>query len=187
MAWFARWYAVAQTLDLHEPTAMTLATVDADGTPSCRVVLLKDFDARGFVFYTNLQSRKGQALAHHQRAALLFWWPPQERQVRVEGRVSLVDDAEADAYYASRPRGSQLGAWASPQSRPIASRATLQEGVSTFAARFADQAVPRPPHWSGWRVEPLAMEFWQGRPDRLHDRVRLERQADGWRAQRLAP
>lgn len=188
---FAAWFADAQDAGTREPNAMTLATATPDGAPSARTVLLKGADARGFAFYTNLESRKGEELDANPRAALVFWWPELERQVRVEGRVECVADAEADAYFASRPRGSRLGAWASPQSRPIADRSVLDGLLKEIEGEFADsEDVPRPGFWGGFRVVPEAVEFWQGRASRLHDRHvyrRADAASDGWRTERLAP
>lgn len=178
--------AVLQS-DIREPTAMTLATADADGRPAARMVLLKHFDQRGFVFFTNLESRKGQDLAANPRAALCFYWPLMEMQVRVEGPVTPVSDEEADAYFNSRPRGSQIGAWASLQSRPLPRREDLEERVRELEARFADQPIPRPAFWSGFRVAPERMEFWYGRPSRLHDREVFSATEDGWTLERLYP
>ncbi|MEL6614824.1 MAG: pyridoxamine 5'-phosphate oxidase, partial [Bacteroidota bacterium] len=167
--------------------AMTLATVSASGEPSARIVLLKGADARGFAFYTNLESRKSQEVQATGRASLVFWWDPLQRQVRIEGPVEPVPAPEADAYYASRPRGSRLGAWASPQSEVINSRDVLDDRLAGAEARFEGQDVPRPDFWGGWRVLPERVEFWQGRPSRLHDRFRYARDGDGWRVDRLAP
>jgi pyridoxamine 5'-phosphate oxidase len=172
---------------LLEPNAMTLATVDAAGQPAARTVLLKAIDPRGLTFYTNLDSRKARELAANPKAALLFWWPPHARQVRFEGTIEAVDEAEADAYFATRPRGSQLGAWASAQSSVIADRAALEAAEQEIAERFAGGPVPRPPFWGGYRLTPERVEFWQGRTNRLHDRLRYTRLADGWQIERLAP
>jgi len=183
---FAAWFADAAAAAAREPNAMALATVDPDGTPSSRMVLLKGVNDGRFEFYTHLQSRKAHALAHDPRCALTFWWAHLERQVRVEGRAELVDAATADAYFASRPRGSQLGAWSSAQSRPLAGRSALTDALAEVSRRFPDR-VPRPPFWGGYAVTPAALEFWQGRASRLHDRFRYEATADGWRCTRLAP
>jgi pyridoxamine 5'-phosphate oxidase len=172
---------------LPEPTAFTLATVGADGQPSARIVLLKGVDARGFVFYTNHESRKGRELLAHPPAAMVFHWQPLERQVRVEGLARQVSPEEADAYFASRARGSQIGAWASRQSQPIAMTGDLEARVEEMEARFADKPVPRPPHWSGFRIVPSRIEFWQNMPSRLHQRDLYHREADGWRVERLYP
>jgi pyridoxamine 5'-phosphate oxidase len=183
---FRRWFDEASRSGLMEPNAMALATVDPSGQPAARTVLLKGLDRRGLAFYTNLESRKARALAANPRAALLFWWPPHARQVRFEGVIEAVEDAEADAYFASRPRGSQIGAWASAQSSVIADRAALDAAEEQVAARFPG-AVPRPPFWGGYRLVPACVEFWQGRLNRLHDRLRYTRRADGWTLERLAP
>ncbi|HXY29649.1 MAG TPA: pyridoxamine 5'-phosphate oxidase [Gemmatimonadaceae bacterium] len=185
-AWLAEAREVPRSL-LPEPTAMALGTVSDDGKPSVRIVLLKDVDARGFVFYTNFDSRKGRELLIDPRAALCFHWQPLERQVRVEGVAAPVSDVEADAYFATRPRDSQIGAWASFQSSALESEARLVERVREVEARFAGQAVPRPPHWSGFRVVPQSIEFWTGRPHRLHERELFERTGTGWTVRRLYP
>ncbi|MDQ7028382.1 MAG: pyridoxamine 5'-phosphate oxidase [Ardenticatenia bacterium] len=185
---FRRWFAEAQVAELPEPNAMTLSTASRDGRPSGRMVLLKEVDERGFVFYTNYESRKGHELAKNPWAALTFWWPHMARQVRVEGRVEKVSPAESDAYFRTRPRGSQIGAWASPQSAVLSSRAELEARYRDFEARFAKRDVPRPPHWGGYRLIPDAFEFWQGRLNRLHDRFRYRRGSGGtWVIERLAP
>ena len=185
---FHTWFADAQAAGVVEPNAMTLATAAPDGRPSARIVLLKGADARGFSFYTNHDSRKGRELDAHPVAALVFWWGPLERQVRVEGRVERVGTDEADAYYASRPRGSRLGAWASPQSAEIPDRSPLDARLADAEARFAGADVPRPDFWGGYRVVPDAVEFWQGRPSRLHDRFLYRLGAAGdWQPSRLAP
>jgi pyridoxamine 5'-phosphate oxidase len=183
---FAHWFGEARVTEF-DPTAMALATATADGRPSARMVLLKGVDARGFVFYTNFESRKGRDLAASGRAALLFYWASVERQVRIEGSVSRIADVEADAYFATRSVESRWGAHASPQSRPIESRDVLERTVEQVKARYADD-VPRPPFWGGYRVAPDAFEFWQGQPNRLHDRLAYELSADGaWTRRRLAP
>jgi pyridoxamine 5'-phosphate oxidase len=187
---FKQWLADAQALpreQVPEPTAFALATVSEDGQPSVRMVLLKDVDQRGFVFYTNLESRKARELTGNRRAAMNFHWPQLERQVRVEGRVSRVADTEADAYFASRARGSQIGAWASRQSRPMERATDLETRVAEFEAKYAAGPVPRPPFWSGFRIEPAVIEFWKGKPSRLHDRQVYHRDGDGWRVQILYP
>lgn len=184
---FRVWFDEALAAQLTEPNAMTLATVNTDGIPSARVVLLKGFDERGFVFYTNYESRKAHELIATRRAALVFYWAELERQVRVEGEAAQVDPAEADAYFHSRPQGSQLGAHVSPQSQVISSRAVLEHKLQELTATYAEQTIPRPEHWGGFRVVPTVIEFWQGRPNRLHDRLRYRRADQHWIIERLAP
>ena len=184
---FALWYDAAVAAGVPEPEAMTLSTATPDGRPSARIVLLRGFDDRGFCFFTNYESRKGHELAANPHAALTFHWTILERQVRIEGRVERTSAPESDAYFASRPRGSQIGAWSSPQSQVIPNREWLESRVEQMAATFGDDAVPRPAFWGGWRLRPISVEFWQGRPSRLHDRLRYAQQADGWSVVRLAP
>jgi pyridoxamine 5'-phosphate oxidase len=186
MAQFLEWFRAVETLE-EEPTAMTLASVGADGQPSARMVLLKGVDARGFVFYTNLESRKGEQLGANPQAAALFHWKSLRRQVRIEGPVEPVSAEEADAYFASRPRASQIGAWASKQSRPLAGRFELERRVGEFGLKFGLGKVPRPPFWSGFRLLPERVEFWQDRPFRLHDRMLYLRKGEGWETQQLYP
>lgn len=183
---FARWFDEAVAAQVPEPNAMTLATVDATGQPSARIVLIKGYDERGFTFFTNYESRKGDDLLANPRAALLFFWQPLERQVRIEGVVERVSAAESDAYFASRPVGSRIGAWTSQQSRPV-TREILEAREREFKARYGD-APPRPPHWGGYRLVPTTLEFWQGRPSRLHDRLRYRVDGkQGWIMDRLSP
>jgi pyridoxamine 5'-phosphate oxidase len=189
---FERWFAEAVRAELPEPNAMTLATIDPGGRPAARIVLLKVADESGFVFFTNFESRKGRALAANSQAALLFYWAELERQVRIEGVAAPLAAAESAAYFAGRPRSSQLGAWASPQSEPIAGRGALMARFAEVEARYSDasRAVPCPPYWGGYRVDPDAIEFWQGRASRLHDRIRYRRNRQrpgGWVIDRLAP
>ncbi|QDU68711.1 pyridoxamine 5'-phosphate oxidase [Engelhardtia mirabilis] len=185
---FARWFREALASEVSEPNAMTLATVDADGAPRARIVLLKGAEADGFRFFTNYESAKGRELAADDRACLVFLWHELERQVRVEGRAERLPAEESDRYFAARPRDSQLGAWASPQSTELVGRAALEAHLAATMDRFGlEGPVPRPPHWGGYLLRPTAIEFWQGRPARLHDRLRYRRSAGGWERQRLAP
>jgi pyridoxamine 5'-phosphate oxidase len=189
LALFGDWYAEAAKSEPNEPNAVALATVGPDGTPSVRMVLLKDYDPAGFVFYTNYESRKGQHLLGHTKAALLFHWKSLRRQVRLEGPVSQTTPEEADAYFATRARGSQIGAWASEQSRPLDSRFALEKRVAEYTARHLVGTVPRPPYWSGFRLNPLLIEFWQDGAFRLHDRLEYRRgsPAEPWTTRTLFP
>ena len=187
IAQFNYWFEQALNAQLYEPNAMTLATADAQGSPSARIVLLKGVDNRGLMFFTNYNSLKGQALEANPQAALLFYWPELERQIRITGKIEKVSEAESDAYYASRPLDSRIGAWASEQSQVISDRSVLLKRAALFSAKFALQPA-RPPHWGGYRLLPEYFEFWQGRSSRLHDRICYQRQDDGqWKIFRLAP
>ena len=184
---FREWFAEAQKSEPNDPNAMTLASATPEGRPSARMVLLKDADERGFTFFTNYESRKGQELLANPQGALLFHWKSLRRQVRAVGRIETVSDAEADAYFATRARGSQIGAWASDQSRPLESRFVLEKKVAQFAAKFGLSKVPRPPHWSGFRLVPDEIEFWKDGTFRLHDRLMFHRTGSGWRTAQLYP
>ena len=187
MVQFEAWFENVVEANLHEPNAMILATASDDGRPSARTVLLKGYDGRGFVFYTNYEGRKARDLEANPSCALLFYWGELERQVRVEGRASRLPSRESDAYFASRPRGSRLGAWASEQSRPVRDRSVLEERIKALEAEYQNREIPRPPFWGGYRVEPEAIEFWQGRENRLHDRIAYRREEGVWRLERLQP
>lgn len=185
---FKIWFDQALFAQLPEPNAMTIATATTNGKPSARMVLLKDYDERGFVFYTNYESNKGQQLVENPWGAIAFWWAELERQVRIEGRVEKVSPAESEAYFHSRPKASQLGAWASNQSQVIDSREVLERRLQQLKEEYENKEVPRPPNWGGFRLIPTEIEFWQGRPSRLHDRLLYQRSEDGsWRIQRLSP
>ncbi|MGH7754897.1 MAG: pyridoxamine 5'-phosphate oxidase [Vulcanimicrobiaceae bacterium] len=186
-AQFQTWLDRALHADLIEPNAMTFATVGHDRQPSARTVLLRSFDARGFVFFTNYESRKSRDLALSEKAALLFWWGPLQRQIRIEGTVERISAAESDAYFGARPRGHRLSAWASPQSRVVPDRAALEAAMQAADERFGSGDVTRPPYWGGYRVRPTYFEFWQGRRNRVHDRIAYTQAAAGWRIERLAP
>lgn len=188
-ALFAEWLAEAEKTEPNDPNAMALATVDADGLPDVRMVLMKGYDADGFVFYSHLASQKGRELAGNPKAALLFHWKSLRRQVRIRGPVARVSDAEADAYFATRPKQAQIGAWASQQSQPLESRFAFEQAIARVAAKHIVGVVPRPPGWSGWRVTPLRIEFWHDRPFRLHDRIEFRRDAPdmAWTKTRMYP
>lgn len=187
LALFASWLKQAREKEPNDPNAMALATVDADGLPDVRMVLLKDVGPEGFSFYTNFDSAKGRQLAAHPKAALCFHWKSLRRQVRVRGTISPVPAAEADAYFATRDRGARLGAWASAQSRPLETRLALEQAIAEHTVRFGLGDIPRPPHWGGLRLSPLSLEFWRDRPFRLHDRLRFDHGPDGWTRTRLFP
>jgi pyridoxamine 5'-phosphate oxidase len=187
MGQFRTWFENVIEADLHEPNAMILATATRDGRPSARTVLLKGYDERGFVFYTNYEGRKASELEANPACALLFYWGELERQVRIEGRAVRLSGEESDAYFASRPRGSRLGAWASEQSRPVENRSILEERVKALEAEYEGREIPRPAFWGGYRVQPDSIEFWQGRENRLHDRLVYGRIGGGWKMQRLQP
>ena len=184
---FQQWFEEACNRIGPEPNAMTLATVDANGAPAARTVLLKFFDRDGFVFFTNLESRKAQHIEHNAAVALLFWWPELERQIEISGVAERISGMEAAKYFVTRPRGSQLGAWVSDQSRVLTSRKALEIKLDEMKRKFANKEVPLPKFWGGYRVTPSALEFWQGQPDRLHDRFQYLREGDDWRIQRLSP
>jgi pyridoxamine 5'-phosphate oxidase len=185
---FSRWFDQASAAQAREVNAMSLATTSASGQPTARIVLLKQFDGSGFVFYTNYSSRKGRELQANPLACALFFWPELERQVRIQGTVGRVSAHESDRYFSQRPLEARLGAWASPQSEPIADREQLELGLAQMRARFSQQMdPPRPPHWGGYRIAPVSIEFWQGRASRLHDRLLYTREAGGWHRTRLAP
>lgn len=185
---FQIWFEDALRVDPIYANALTLATATRDGWPSARMMLLKGFDEDGFVFYTNRESRKGEDLSQNPRAAIVFWWAQLERQVRIEGSVEWVSDEEADSYFKTRPRGSQLGAWASNQSRIISGREVLDRRMDELEVKYRNQEIPRPPYWTGYRLRPVSIEFWQGRPNRLHDRLRYRLVGDRkWVIERLAP
>jgi pyridoxamine 5'-phosphate oxidase len=184
---FGRWWKEAEESDILEINAMTLATAGKDGVPKARTVLLKDYSDKGFVFYTNYMSHKGKEIHENPYASLLFFWKELERQVRIVGRVEKVDAAESDEYFHSRPEGSRIGAWSSPQSEIIQSRDLIEENVKKYTAEFQSSPIPRPPHWGGYRVVPFKIEFWQGRPSRLHDRILYELVNGAWEIKRLAP
>jgi pyridoxamine 5'-phosphate oxidase len=184
---FGTWLKEAEASEPNDPNALALATVDADGMPNVRMVLLKGFDKDGFVFYTNYESRKGEELLGQKKAAMVFHWKSLRRQVRVRGDIETVSDAEADAYFETRARGSRIGAWASKQSRPLESRFALEKAVAEYTIKFGIGHIPRPAHWSGFRLKPVSIEFWADRPFRLHDRMEFTRAGEGWKKVRMYP
>jgi len=184
---FTVWWNEALQSDIYEVNAMTLATADKDGHPAARIVLLKGYDKNGFVFFTNYESNKGNSLAENPNACLLFFWKELERQIKIEGVVEKVSEAESDAYFNSRPEGSRIGAWTSPQSKVIAGRDFLEERYLEITSQYKDKAISRPPYWGGYVVKPGKIEFWQGRPSRLHDRILYTKNESGWKIERLAP
>jgi pyridoxamine 5'-phosphate oxidase len=186
---FGAWLKDATASEINDPNAVAVATVDENGLPNVRMVLLKGYDERGFVFYTNFESQKGRELLGQQKAAMVFHWKSLRRQVRLRGEVEVVSDQEADEYYATRPRGSRIGAWASKQSRPLEGRFALEKAVAEYTARYAIGDIPRPPHWSGFRIKPVSIEFWHDRPFRLHDRVEFRRETPegDWQKVRMYP
>lgn len=185
---FGKWWQDAINSSIDEVNAFTLATSTLEGKPSARIVLLKGYDENGFVFFTNYTSNKGHELAHNPQACLVFFWKELERQIKIEGKVEKVSSDESDAYFSSRPEGSRIGAWASPQSTVIEKREIIEENVSKYRQKFTGQIIPRPKHWGGYRVKPALIEFWQGRPSRLHDRMQYTLQDEGaWKIERLAP
>ena len=185
---FEKWFQKAQQNDeIDEPNAMTISTLDNDGFPRGRVVLLKAFNASGFIFYTNYTSEKGKAIAQHSKVGLSFYWPSQQRQIHVQGKASKLSEEESEIYFQSRPRGSQLGAWVSPQSQVIENRKVLESSLQHLEKKFKDQRIPKPKHWGGYLINPQVFEFWQGRPNRLHDRIRYFQVDSKWKYERLAP
>jgi pyridoxamine 5'-phosphate oxidase len=186
---FGSWLKDAEGSEINDPNAVALATVDEHGLPNVRMVLLKGYDEEGFVFYTNFESQKGEEILGQKKAAMVFHWKSQRRQVRLRGPVEIVSDAEADAYYATRPRGSRIGAWASKQSRPLEGRFALEKSVAEYTAKYAIGDIPRPPHWSGFRIRPVSIEFWHDRPFRLHDRIEFRRETPegDWEKVRMYP
>ena len=184
---FEKWWSEAIASEIEEPNAMTVATINEQGFPSARIVLVKDISDEGFSFFSNYNSDKGQQISAQDRVALLFFWKELERQVRIEGTIEKLSDADSDAYFASRPRGSKIAAWSSPQSEIIADRSVLDQRVQQYEEKFQNQDVPRPPHWGGYLVRPLSIEFWQGRSSRMHDRLKYIKEGNGWKIERLAP